>query len=342
MRRKKSGREEENEVCVVLHEFYSKDVASKCVINARSALPWSCKRTVLTQEILRIFLNCSRELPWETVVSHVNHMMLRLQYSGYDQRFRTEVVRSALKAYNHLVELDVSGEQPLYRPRDWRQLERAKERRGKRGTWYRKGGFDTVIFVPATPGSQLKNRYMREIKEAGFKIKVVEQSGVTLKRMLQRSDLFREKQCNNFDCLVNSIGGKGSCRSTGVTYELICQVCHHKYIGKTSRSAYTCSKEHLRALEKQEESSVLWRHSCDNHGGDIPGFTMNVTGTFHNDAMLRQITESVQINQVGEGQLINTKGEWSYFWIPQTVVTQSRNEATNISSYDYCTVETEL
>ena len=87
---------------------------------------------------------------------------------------------------------------------------------------------------------------------------------------------------------------------------------------------------------------MLWRHSCDNHGSDVPGFTMNVTGTFHNDAMLRQITESVQINQVGEGQLINTKGEWSYFWIPQTVVTQSRNEATNISSYDYCTVETEL
>ena len=165
-----------------------------------------------------------------------------------------------------------------------------------------------MIFVPATPGSQLKNRYMREIKEAGFKIKVVEQSGVTLKRVLQRSDTFREKQCNNFDCLVCSTGGKGSCRSTGVTYELVCQVCHHKYIGETSRTVYTRGKEHLRALEKREESSVLWRHSCNNHGGDIPGFTMNVTGTFHNDVMLRQITESVQINQVGEGQLINTKG----------------------------------
>ena len=135
---------------MVLDEFYSKDVASKCVINARSALPWSCKRTVLTQEILRIFLNCSRELPWETVVSHVNHM---------------------------------------YRPRDWRQLERAKERWGKRGTWYRKGGFDTVIFVPATPGSQLKNRYMREIKEAGLKIKVVScnpEESVTKVRPIQR------------------------------------------------------------------------------------------------------------------------------------------------------------
>ena len=87
---------------------------------------------------------------------------------------------------------------------------------------------------------------------------------------------------------------------------------------------------------------MLWRHSCDNHGGHVPGFTMNVTGTFHNNAMLRQIMESVRISQVEEGHLINTKGEWSYFRIPRAVVTQSLNEATNISSYDYCRVESEL
>ena len=161
------------EINVLLHEFCSKDVASKCVINARSALSWSCKRTILTQEVLRILLNCSRELPWETTVGHVNHMMLRLQYAGYDQKFRTEVVLSALKAYNRMIELDVSGEQPLYRPREWKRLERAQERRGRRESWYRKGGFDPVIFVPATPGSQLKNRYLEEIEGAGFKIKVI-------------------------------------------------------------------------------------------------------------------------------------------------------------------------
>ena len=177
LRRIQSLGEEGNEVNVVLHEFYFKDVASKCVINARSALPWSCKRTILTQEVLRILLNCSRELPWETTVSQVNHMMLRLQYSCHDQKLRTEVVRSALKAYNRMNELDASAEQPLYRPREWKRLERAQERRGKRESWYRKEIFDTVIFLPATPGSQLKTRYTEEIKGAGFKIKVVEQSG---------------------------------------------------------------------------------------------------------------------------------------------------------------------
>ena len=91
---------QDRDVHVVLHEFYYNDVASKSVINARSALALSCKRTILTQEVLRIFLNCSRELPWEAIVAHVNHMMLRLQYSGYDRKFREEVVRSPLATYN--------------------------------------------------------------------------------------------------------------------------------------------------------------------------------------------------------------------------------------------------
>ena len=39
-----------------------------------------------------------------------------------------------------------------------------------------------MIFMPATPGSQLKHRYQKEVNEAGFKIKVVEQLGVTRKK----------------------------------------------------------------------------------------------------------------------------------------------------------------
>ena len=121
-------------------------------------------------------------------------MTLRLQYSGYDRKFLEEVVRSALAAYNRLLDLDASGEKPLYRPREWRALEQALERRKRRDHWFRKRGLDTVIFIPAAPGSQLKRRYMREIKATDFRIKVVEQSGTTLKAMLQRSDPFKQRR----------------------------------------------------------------------------------------------------------------------------------------------------
>ena len=94
---------------VVLHEFYYKEVASKSMINARSALPWKCKRTIMTQEVLRVLLNCNTRLPWEVVVVHVNHMMQRMQYSGYNQRFRSEVVTSALKAYENIKARDITN-----------------------------------------------------------------------------------------------------------------------------------------------------------------------------------------------------------------------------------------
>ena len=71
--------------------------------------------------------------------------------------------------------------------------------------------------------------------------------------------------------------------------------------------------------ERREESSVTWRHSCDRHEGNVPNFVMNVTGTFRDDAMLRQVTESVMINNIDERKLINSKKEWNY--VRRTVIT---------------------
>ena len=63
---------------MIMYEFHSKCMASKAVINARSALSWSTKGTVLTQEVLRVLMNCSKSLPCESVVENVNEMVLRI------------------------------------------------------------------------------------------------------------------------------------------------------------------------------------------------------------------------------------------------------------------------
>ena len=81
---------------VILHEFYAKDVASKSVIHAASAMPPNTRRTVLTQEVLRILLRCSPLLPWECTVSHINTFMQRMQYCEYPIEFRAQVLDSAL------------------------------------------------------------------------------------------------------------------------------------------------------------------------------------------------------------------------------------------------------
>ena len=44
--------------------------------------------SVKTQEVPRVLLNCSKLLPWERRVENVNEMVLRMQYSGYSEKFR--------------------------------------------------------------------------------------------------------------------------------------------------------------------------------------------------------------------------------------------------------------
>ena len=63
----------------------------------------STKRTVLVQESLCILLNCSRDRPWKIKAKHLDNLSLRMQYSGYQMKFRYEVIDGAYKAYKTLL-----------------------------------------------------------------------------------------------------------------------------------------------------------------------------------------------------------------------------------------------
>ena len=76
----------------------------------------------------------------------------------------------------------------------------------------------------------------------------------------------------------------------------------------------------MRSLKRKEEESVMWRHTGEEHGNDVPNFTMNVTGVFGDDAMLRQITEAVLISKTQSSKLINNKNERNYVSIPREVL----------------------
>ena len=49
---------------------------------------------------------------------------------------------------------------------------------------------------------------------------------------------------------------------------------------------------------------------------------MSMTGVYGNDAMCRQVAESVKINRVAKGSLINTKKEWNYVKLLRVVLDQ--------------------
>ena len=48
---------------------------------------------------------------------------------------------------------------------------------------------------------------------------------------------------------------------------------------------------------------------------------MSVTGSFRNDAMLRQIAEAVQIENAETGTLMNDRAEWNMTPVPRSTIT---------------------
>ena len=65
----------------------------------------------------------------------------------------------------------------------------------------------------------------------------------------------------------------------------------------------------MKSLAKKEGRSALLNHCKEKHNSEMQKFEVNVTGSFSNDAMLRQISRAVWIDQVPEGSLMNSKNE---------------------------------
>ena len=110
---------------------------------------------------------------------------------------------------------------------------------------------------------------------------------------------------------------RAASRACCVTYEIKCQTCGQQYVGETARSAFTRGKEHLDGMDRAVSQSVWKRHANDCHNGVIPDYVMNVTGVYHGDAMLRQITEAIKIRREG---CINNKTEWNTITLPQAAI----------------------
>ena len=70
------------------------------------------------------------------------------------------------------------------------ELNGIKQSGKKCNEWYKRGSYDSVLFVPCTPNSQLKKAMDVEILRSGYRVRTVERAGTTMKRMIQRSDPF--------------------------------------------------------------------------------------------------------------------------------------------------------
>ena len=95
----------------------------------------------------------------------LSNYMKKLQTSGYDQKYRLEILKAILKGWKSILEKAETGERPLHRPREFEKETRIKNKSEKKLNWYKgKNGntFDSVLMVPATPNGEIKNKLLKK------------------------------------------------------------------------------------------------------------------------------------------------------------------------------------
>ena len=132
-------------------------------------MPYQIKRASLAQEALRRLHNTSRSLLWSESAEILSKYSHKLTLSGWSEQ----------------TGMTSSGNGSGTRGR-------------RRMTWFRTSGIwycsaDTLMFVPGTAGSELKQRVQnivtRKIAQLGMTVRVVESGGVKIKDMLVKLDL---------------------------------------------------------------------------------------------------------------------------------------------------------
>ena len=243
--------------------------------------------------------------------------MLRMQYSGYNCKLRYEILKSAYEAYDRIKEKEMNEEVPMYRHKRYRRNERKKERKNKKVNWYKNGNTEAVMFIPATPNSELKKNMQLYIQNSGAKIKVIERSGKKIIRSLQKNDPFKEEECNDREsCLLCSTTQKGNCRATGIIYAIKCsEECPFVYHGQTSHNAYKRGLKHTEDLNQRRDR--LWKHCHNEHGGEKQVFQMSIVNTCRNDPTKRQILESIHIQNTDSRVTMNERAEWNGVRVPR-------------------------
>ena len=135
---------------------------------------------------------------------------------------------------------------------------------------------------------ELKKRYENIVRTGSHKIKIVELTGRTLKRVLQKSDPFEKRNCEEEDCFVCSTHGKGHCRKSSITYKVKCltENCGGIYNGESSRNGYSRGREELRDYKNHSTKSYLWKHCINKHESTEQQFKMDIEKAYRNDPML--------------------------------------------------------
>ena len=232
-----------------------------------------------------------------------------------------------------------AGRGPINRPRNWQEAARREEKTQKKNSWYKTGGYSTVIFCPYTPGSTLAKKWRqveaRGAETRGWRYKVVELGGRQMRSIVCRNPL--AGPCTSPRCMVCTTGGTGNCRRSGCTYEVQCLACKERgpdmvpdkeekdgsrpgqgkvgvpctslYKGESGYSAFVRGLGHKQDEEASRQTNAMVRHNTLYHKGEQVDYQMSVIST-HTEPVGRRLREGVEIVSGNQTILLNSKEEF--------------------------------
>ena len=302
-----------------------------------SALPGKVKRVSLVQEGPRRLRNTRPDLVQTMKQELMEGLAEKMMVSGYPEEFRIGVVRSVVVGFERLVAACERGDRPLYRPRSWQQGRRHETKLLKRVSWYRPA--DAVLFLPATPNSELAEQARKVVEEEGprlgMSIRVVEKGGLSVKRQLVRTDLAVGDPCKQPDCkacLSNPGEGGGLLHQrSGALYRGACRLCATQgqttvYFGESGYNGYTRLGEHAADVRVGDLSNAFAKHLVEDHpqadvGRVETAINFEVIRTF-DKPLERQVAEAVAIQSCKADRLLNSKSEWEQPAVERLIVTR--------------------
>ena len=189
-----------------------------------------------------------------------------------------------------------------------------------RTSWCRPA--NTVGFFPATPNAVLAKKFQEILTEELNRLKmngrIIEESGVSLRRLLVKTDLtgciFREDGCRL--CESELLGGSHTRR--GANYSAICTECENKevksiYYGETGKSGvYRVQKVHQNDIKNKDIRNALAKHLHNDHPereGDPTVFNFKVEST-HKSCLERQVREGANLAASEAENILNSQTEY--------------------------------
>ena len=135
------------------------------------------------------------------------------------------------------------------------------------------------MFVPTTPGGELKTKLQELDRALGFKnkCKYVGTVGKSVLSMMFRKNPWGAP-CGRECLLCQSAPGK--CTMKNIVYKIKCLKCPEEaeatYYGETARSTFERAREHTSLIKKMDKESPVVEPYLEQHPGQQVEVTMKV------------------------------------------------------------------